>query len=46
MADKPIIYKKVSNPYTITNNSLTSDQQTKATNIIGQFITYFKAKHL
>ncbi len=44
--EKPTVYKKVKRNIPRTTASLTSAEQTKATDIIDKFFTYFKAKHL
>tara|TARA_Y200000002_G_C22651031_1_gene651332 strand:+ start:745 stop:891 length:147 start_codon:yes stop_codon:yes gene_type:complete len=43
--NKPPIYKKIAFDISQTKQVLSSDEQTKVTNILNNFITYFKAKH-
>jgi hypothetical protein len=48
MANKPTIYKRIQNTSGSdrTYTALSSDEQTKVSSVISNFITYFKAKHL
>jgi len=39
------VYKRQSTGTNRTTTALTNDEQTKVTNIISNFFTYFKAKH-
>ena len=43
--NKPPIYKKISFDISQTKIALSSDEQTKVNNILGNFFNYFKAKH-
>ena len=45
MANKPQIYKRIPIRTSQTKEALSSGEQTQVSNIIGNFITYFKAKH-
>ena len=39
------VYKRKSTSVTRNTSALSSDEQTKVTNILSDFFTYFKAKH-